>query len=760
MPARTAASSSSGTRSGPAAITFWLPAFSEMNWMNLTPRSGSSDRSTMTISGPSCRSALTCSSSNLANLTGDSSASTTPNSERARAVLTWSEKPGSVEISAARRLRSFMSLRCGHYATALLDEPQLLDQGACYLAFAGALGEVEEPSNHRLMAVLLILDEDHGQVVELELRPPVVRETGIEQRHVRDPGAGFPVRIRDVAGPVLALPPHYRAAAVSDVVRIGRIRPARLRIERDQGIHSLFGRPDHVAGLVVVGAGVGSRVARVLHVHLHFDIGAGHDVVSVVRRAGVAARKDPRLEERRRNRPVRVALLEHDRAAVIIPVQGRRAPVVVLVVAVAAVPVTRPQACRRSGRRAVPGVVVYPRIPLPPLHLALALSEVLEAVGRHVDIVVGVRPDVGNGGRLDALPGADRGGHGRGLGRDRYSTEAEDPTEERCDPGASDDYPDLLAIGNHDDDGLARRAHGAGPGGGRHPARCIDVGPGNVVPGGILERPLARVCDSVERLRSEIGARSSKGGRIGGPLGIAPRLHQHAQVNRQRPHTHQRRERDRHQRDRRSALISNRRLATRHTRLPSGWLSYCCGCAAGGEACCCVAAPGTTGRVMNPSILQSRDGSPVGRGVGRSFATTSRGVTRTSSSVLRCRIARDLNSSHRRGISPRMGIFVTLLMRLLSSKPAMARYWPSRSSTSVSARRVRIVGISNPPMTRPFAKSSDETSGLSVSRMAPLRRITGVNRSLMPNSLKTTVTTLPALAAWSVGNGNSPPARK
>src|SRR5688500_764642 len=199
MPARTAASSSSGTRSGPAAITFWLPAFSEMNWMNLTPRSGSSDRSTMTISGPSCRSALTCSSSNLANLTGDSSASTTPNSERARAVLTWSEKPGSVEISAARRLRSFMSLRCGHYATALLDEPQLLDQGASRSPGAGRLCEVHEPGHDRVVPALLILHEDDRDVVELEPRPTVVYQARIEERHECNPSARLPIGIRNRA---------------------------------------------------------------------------------------------------------------------------------------------------------------------------------------------------------------------------------------------------------------------------------------------------------------------------------------------------------------------------------------------------------------------------------------------------------------------------------------------------------------------------------------------------------------------------------
>ena len=44
--------------------------------------------------------------------------------------------------------------------------------------------------------------------------------------------------------------------------------------------------------------------------------------------------------------------------------------------------------------------------------------------------------------------------------------------------------------------------------------------------------------------------------------------------------------------------------------------------------------------------------------------------------------------------------------------------------------------------------------------MAPLLRMVGVKRSRIPNSLNTTVTTFEPDPAWSVGNGNSPPARK
>jgi len=74
-------------------------------------------------------------------------------------------------------------------------------------------------------------------------------------------------------------------------------------------------------------------------------------------------------------------------------------------------------------------------------------------------------------------------------------------------------------------------------------------------------------------------------------------------------------------------------------------------------------------------------------------------------------------------MSPNNGIFVRLRVVSLSIRPAMARYCPSRSSTSVSARRVRSDGIWKPWMVSPFAKSSDETSGVSLSRMAPLKLV-------------------------------------
>jgi hypothetical protein len=63
----------------------------------------------------------------------------------------------------------------------------------------------------------------------------------------------------------------------------------------------------------------------------------------------------------------------------------------------------------------------------------------------------------------------------------------------------------------------------------------------------------------------------------------------------------------------------------------------------------------------------------------------------------------------------------------------------------------------NPESVMPFAKSSVLTSGLTFNRMAS-PAIVGVKFSLMPNSLKRTVT-WPAIPD-TTGTGNSPPARK
>ena len=49
---------------------------------------------------------------------------------------------------------------------------------------------------------------------------------------------------------------------------------------------------------------------------------------------------------------------------------------------------------------------------------------------------------------------------------------------------------------------------------------------------------------------------------------------------------------------------------------------------------------------------------------------------------------------------------------MLSSRPAIANDWPSRSSTSVSARRVVSAGMRKPDSVTPLLKSSELTSGL------------------------------------------------
>src|SRR5688500_2102323 len=250
--------------------------------MNLTPRSGSSWRSTITSSGLSLRSDWTWSSSSWAKRTGDSSARTTPRSARASAVLTWSENPGSVEISAARRLRSFIWFR----SVGSFHEPEGLDQRAGVVVRARALGEIEEPRHHRLVAILLVLDEDHREVVELELRLAGAPLGRIEERHDGHPRARLPlgiVRIALAGGAQLL----HGTAQIPVMVGIRRLRPAGIAILRDELLHALLGRPDHVAGLVVVRARVRRRVGGVFHVELHFDRAAGRDVLPVVLRARV-----------------------------------------------------------------------------------------------------------------------------------------------------------------------------------------------------------------------------------------------------------------------------------------------------------------------------------------------------------------------------------------------------------------------------------------------------------------------------------------
>ena len=65
-------------------------------------------------------------------------------------------------------------------------------------------------------------------------------------------------------------------------------------------------------------------------------------------------------------------------------------------------------------------------------------------------------------------------------------------------------------------------------------------------------------------------------------------------------------------------------------------------------------------------------------------------------------------------MSPIPGIFETVLVIVLFMRPAMANVCPSRSSTSVSVRRVLNAGIRKPSRLTAFAKSSALTSGLTL----------------------------------------------
>ena len=87
----------------------------------------------------------------------------------------------------------------------------------------------------------------------------------------------------------------------------------------------------------------------------------------------------------------------------------------------------------------------------------------------------------------------------------------------------------------------------------------------------------------------------------------------------------------------------------------------------------------------------------------------------------------------------------------------MANDCPSRSSTSVSARRVISAGTRKPSSVMPLLKSSALTSGRTFRRITS-PAIVGLKFSLTPNSLNMIVTA-PVLPC-ATGTGNSPPARK
>ena len=130
----------------------------------------------------------------------------------------------------------------------------------------------------------------------------------------------------------------------------------------------------------------------------------------------------------------------------------------------------------------------------------------------------------------------------------------------------------------------------------------------------------------------------------------------------------------------------------------------------------------------------------------------------TTSSVRSLLAALLRNRRPRIGMSPIPGIFCIVVLIWLFSSPAIANVWPSRSSSSVSVRRLISAGMRKPSRCTPFAKSSVLTSGRTRRRMrSPCT--TGTKFRRTPNSLNCTVIALPPPGCVT-GIGNSPPARK
>ena len=96
----------------------------------------------------------------------------------------------------------------------------------------------------------------------------------------------------------------------------------------------------------------------------------------------------------------------------------------------------------------------------------------------------------------------------------------------------------------------------------------------------------------------------------------------------------------------------------------------------------------------------------------------------------------------------------------------MAKVSPSRSSTTVLARRVCRPGMRRPLMTIDAEGSIELTSGATTRLMTPSASTVGVKARLTPNGLNSTVILLPPPPAappplpWLTEIGNSPPARK
>jgi len=86
-------------------------------------------------------------------------------------------------------------------------------------------------------------------------------------------------------------------------------------------------------------------------------------------------------------------------------------------------------------------------------------------------------------------------------------------------------------------------------------------------------------------------------------------------------------------------------------------------------------------------------------------------------------------------MSPIPGIFDIEFVRVLFINPAIANVWPSRSSTSVSVRRVASAGTRKPSRMTAFEKSSELTSGRTFKLIRSPPSTVGVKLSRTPNSL-------------------------
>ena len=118
-----------------------------------------------------------------------------------------------------------------------------------------------------------------------------------------------------------------------------------------------------------------------------------------------------------------------------------------------------------------------------------------------------------------------------------------------------------------------------------------------------------------------------------------------------------------------------------------------------------------------------------------SSGRTSRGVISTISSVCSARSALLLNSVPMIGSRLSSGIACRSVCDRLFSRPAMANDWPSRSSTSVSARRVISAGNAEAGEDDAVGEVERAHLGLAAFSRITSPAIVGVKVRRMPNSL-------------------------